>query len=65
MVLVWLELARQTGAFFFGADEAVPIQVSDNTGYRGLGISHSFWCAYFRPANHLKSRCRVVAALSE
>jgi hypothetical protein len=43
MVLVWLELARQTGPFFFGADEAVPIQVSDNTcrfiGGRGLPTS--------------------------
>ncbi len=36
MVLVWLELARQTGPFFSGADEAIPIPVSDNAVSRDL-----------------------------
>jgi hypothetical protein len=36
MVLVWLELARQTGPFFSGADAAVPIPVSDNRVYQEL-----------------------------
>jgi len=42
MVLGWLELARQTGPFFSGADEAVPIPVSDNTVYRGWGLATRF-----------------------
>ena len=40
MVLVWLELARQTGPFFSGADEAVPIPVSDNTSRLNRSMQH-------------------------